>query len=73
MPQSRNLVRRVLQVGVHRENHLAACFGETAIQSGGFAVVASELDPRTAANRSCRLSITRHEPSPEPSSTRITS
>ena len=45
MPQSRNLVRRVLQVGVHRENHLAACFGETAIQSGGFAVVASELDP----------------------------
>ena len=27
----------------------------------------------TAANRSCRFSITRHEPSPEPSSTRITS
>ena len=44
-PQSRNLVRRVLQVGVHRENHLAARFSETAIQGGGFAVVASELDP----------------------------
>ena len=39
----RNLVGRVLQVGIHRDNHIALCLLETAIQRGTLAIVAAEL------------------------------
>ena len=39
-----DLVGAVLQVGVHRDDHVSLGPLETAVQAGGFAVIATELD-----------------------------
>ena len=42
--QFRNLVGRVLQVGIHRDHHVALCFGKAAVEGRALAVVTAELD-----------------------------
>ena len=42
--QVRNLVGRILKVGIHRDNHIALGLSETAIQSRTLAIVTAELD-----------------------------
>ena len=39
-----NLVGAVLQVSVHRDDHISLCPLETTVQTGGFAVITTELD-----------------------------
>ena len=42
--QSGNLVRGILQVGIHRDNHIALGLSKTAVERRTLAVVAAELD-----------------------------
>ena len=42
--QVRNLVGRVLKVGIHRDNHIALSLGKATIQSRTLAIVTTELD-----------------------------
>ena len=39
-----NLVGRILQVGIHSDDHIAFGLGKAAIQSRALAIVAAELD-----------------------------
>ena len=40
----RHLVRAVLQVGIHGDDHIALCGGESGVKGGALAVVAAELN-----------------------------
>ena len=43
MVEARDLVRAVLQVSIHRDDHVALGTGEAALQAGGLPIVAAEL------------------------------
>ena len=38
------LVGGVLQVGIHRDDHVTLCFGEATVESRALSIVAAELD-----------------------------
>ena len=44
LKQTRNLVGRVLKVGIHGDHHITVCLLEATIQGRAFAVVATEFD-----------------------------
>lgn len=67
------LIRAVLQIGVHGNDHVTFSPLESAMQSRRLTVVATELDSRTCGERCFNSSITSQELSVLPSFTKMTS